>query len=111
MKEEIIISGFCPEITLGGTFDLEKILKISPRVLNGETPHYEDSPIKEVGKVTEIKQSYLFRNSYFLKTSGGNIPLKFSRRDAEDKEKLFPKKVLLYLPNNYFFGREMIEQY
>jgi len=112
MKEKIIISGFCPEITRGGAFDLEKILEISPRVLTSdEKPHYKDSPRTEVGRVTGIKQGYLFRNSYSLKTSGKKVPLKFGRRDAEDLNDSRTPRVILMLPDNYFFGKEMVEQY
>ncbi len=112
MKEKIIISGFCPEIARGGAFDLEKILEISPRVLTSdEKPHYIDSSRTEVGNVTGIKQGYLFRNSYSLKTSGGNVPLKFSRRDAKDVNDSRTPRVILSLPDNYFFGKEMVEQY
>ena len=110
MKEKILVSGFCPEITRGGTFDLEKILEISPRVLTSkEEPHYKDSQRTEVGRVVGIKQGYLFRNNYSLKTSGGNVPLKFGRKDKEDSNDPRTPRVILSLPNNYFFGREMIE--
>ena len=116
MKEKIIITGFCPEITRGGAFDLEKVLKISPRVLVGDKPQYEDSQRTEIGRVTGIKKGYLFGNKYSLKTSGGNVPLNFARRDAKDTEKSLPPRVILHLgslmdDDNYFFGKEMIEQY
>ncbi|HDZ60522.1 MAG TPA: hypothetical protein ENH46_02325 [Candidatus Pacearchaeota archaeon] len=112
MKEKIIISGFCPEITRGGAFDLEKILDISPRVLaSDEKPHYKDSQRTEVGKVTGIKQGYLFKNKYSLRTSGGNVPLKFGRRDEEDPNDSRTPRVILSLEDNYFFRKEMVEQY
>ena len=108
MKEKIIISGFCPEITKGGAFDLEEIIKISPRVLTSkEKPHYANSQRTEVGRVTGIKQGRLFKDRYYLKTSGKDVPLKFCRRD----EHLNPPKVILNLADNYFFGRELVEKY
>ena len=112
MEKTIIICGFCPEITRGGAFELGEILKRSPRVLaSDENPHYKDSPRTEIGHVTGIKQGYFFRNNYFLETSGEKVPLEFGRRDAENPNDTRTPRVILSLPDNHFFGKEIFSSH
>lgn len=99
MAEQIRISGYCPEIARGGSFDLESVLRISPRILKAEG----DKILEEVGRVQGIKRGIVFRNSYTLKTSEEEVRLDFYRRDKD-------KLVFLGLPKNYCWGREVFEQ-
>jgi hypothetical protein len=99
MNEEIRISGYCPEIARGGYFSLEEVLRISPRILKTDG----DRVSKEVGRVRGIRQGLIFRKRYTLQTSGEDVRLDFYRKDKG-------RQVLLGLPRNYCWGREVLEQ-
>jgi hypothetical protein len=128
MNEEIRISGYCPEIARGGYFSLEEVLRISPRILKTEG----DRVSQEVGRVQGIRQGFIFRNRYTLRTSGKDVRLDFYRKDKGRQGFIFRnrytlrtsgkdvrldfyrkdkgRQVLLGLPRNYCWGREVLEQ-
>ena len=59
MKENIIITGFCPEVTRGGAFDLERVLAISPRILIKKASSLTGKEIRFLRKELLLKANEL----------------------------------------------------
>jgi hypothetical protein len=98
MEKEKIIYGYCPEIAKGGAFNIARLVEASARVIRRSD---EDQHV-EVGRVTGLRQGFVHRDNYSLKTTGGKVPLQFCRRDKGSR-------VILCLPGDYFFGREIMD--
>lgn len=98
LEGKVILCGICPELEAGGAFDFSEVSRIRPRILVRD-----ENGFVEVGNVYEIREKGRFFTNYELRTNKTNI---FLGRGHKKEE-----RIILDLPENYSFGKEMIERY